>query len=326
VFVRTSLRCLLFVLCFVLLLGAASFAFGEVVLKAGSPFKEGHILVEAATKFKELLEERSGGRLQVELQIAQASEEDVNTQCAEGTIDLQFTGGRPVEVFAPQYFFFNAPYVIKDYDHFLRVWNGHLGEEAKKLVLRNGNMLCLGTVYRGFRQMTSLKPIRRPEDLIGLKLRLPVVKTWIAVWESLGVEPVPVPLPELYQALKEGKAEASEGDLPQIYSFKLYEVQKYLGITNHLVGVGWVTMNKNSMEKLSPEDQELVRNCIAEACQWATEKIKSGEDELLAKLRELGMEVIYPDADAIREKAKPAIEKLFAVEWPVTTWEEVLAQ
>lgn len=314
------------VLLLVAVLGGSALAFGEVVLKAGSPFAEGHILVEAAAKFKELLEERSGGRLRVELQIAQASEEDVNTQCSEGVIDLQFTGGRPVEVFAPQYFFFNAPYVIKDYAHFLRVWGGPLGEKARELVLQNGNMFCLGTVYRGFRQMTSLKPVKTPEDLVGLKLRLPVVKTWIAVWESLGVEPVPVPLPELYQALKEGRAEASEGDLPQIYSFKLYEVQKYLGITNHLVGVGWIAMNRNSMEQLPPEDQDLVKKCIEEACQWATEKIQSGESELLAKLQELGMEMVYPDADAIREKAKPAIEELFATEWPVTTWEEVLAQ
>lgn len=310
----------------VLVLGMTSLAFGEVILKVGSPFEEGHILVEAATRFKELLEERSEERLQVELQVAQASEEEVNTQCSEGVIDLQFNGGRPVEVFAPQYFFFNAPYVIKDYDHFLRVWNGPLGEKAKELVLQNGNMFCLGTVYRGFRQMTSLNPIRTLEDLVGLKLRLPVIKTWIAVWESLGVEPVPVPLPELYQALKERKAEASEGDLPQIYSFKLYEVQKYLGITNHLVGVGWIAMNRNSMEQLSPEDQDLVRECVEEACQWATEKIKTGESDLLAELQELGMEIVYPDADAIREKAKPAIEELFVTEWPVTTWEEVLAQ
>ncbi len=61
-----------------------------------------------------------------------------------------------------------------------------MDEEAKKLVLQNGNVFYLGAVYRGFRQMTSLRPIKKPEDLIGLRLRLPVVKAWIAVWESLG--------------------------------------------------------------------------------------------------------------------------------------------
>jgi len=86
------------------LLGMTSLVFGETVLRAGSPFKEGRILIGAAAKFKELLEERSGGRLKVELQIAQASEEHVNTQCAEGVIGLQFTGGRLVEVFALQSF------------------------------------------------------------------------------------------------------------------------------------------------------------------------------------------------------------------------------
>jgi tripartite ATP-independent transporter DctP family solute receptor len=298
----------------------------KTVLKAATPFKPGHILADAGEKFKSIVEAESKGRISVQLLIAQASEEDVNIQCSKGTVDIQFNGGRPLEVFSPQYFFFNAPYVIKDYEHFLRVWNGPLGKKTKDQIVKNGNMVSLGTVFRGLRQTTSNVPILGPDDLVGLKLRLPVVPTWIAVWKELGTEPVPVTLPELYAALKDGRAEASEGDLPQIYSFKLNEVQSQLSITNHLVAVGWVLINKTTYDKLSATDKKLIINAMNKACEWATAKTKTNESDLLAKLQAGGMTVSTPDAAAIRAKAKPAVEKLFKTAWPVTTWEEVLSQ
>lgn len=298
----------------------------RVSIRMASPFKPGHILVDAAEKFKSIIETDTGGRITVLLIAGAASEEDVNIQCSQGVVDVQLTGGRPLEVFSPQYFFFNAPYVIKDYAHFLRVWDGPLGAKAKSLVKVNGHMESLGTVYRGLRQTTSQKPIRGPQDLAGLKLRLPVVQTWIAVWKSLGTEPVPVPLTELYQALKEGRAEASEGDLPQVVSFKLAEVQSQLSITNHLVAIGWVMANEGFYGRLSSSDRTRVSNAMKTTCLWATEKTMRNESVLLEQLTSQGMTVSTPDAAAIREKAKPSIEELFLREWPVTTWAQVLAQ
>ncbi|AEH51085.1 TRAP transporter substrate-binding protein [Pseudothermotoga thermarum] len=301
----------------------------QIVLKAVSPFQKGHILVEAAEKFKELIETRTSGRITVEISAGQVSEEEANNLCASGAADLQFTGGRPVEVFAPEYFFVNAPFVIKDYEHFLRVWNGPIGEKAKSLIAEKGNMICLGTVYRGYRQFTSNKPITSLQDLQGLKLRLPVVPTWVKIWEALGTTPVTVPLTDLYNALKEKRAEASEGDLTQIESFKLYEVQSYLTLTNHLCGVGWVMMYKPTFDKLSKDDQKLVVDLMTEACNWATQRLKENESNIIERLKAKGMKVLTLDetvAQQLREKAKPAVEELFKTAWPVTTWDEVLKQ
>lgn len=310
------------------LIVTALFGF-QIVLKATTPFQEGHILAETMKRFKEKIEAATNGTIVVELQIGAVSEEEANNLCAKGLVDLQFTGGRPVEVFAPEYFFVNAPFVIKDYEHFLRVWNGPIGEKAKATIEEKGNMICLGTVYRGYRQMTANKPIRGPEDIKDLKLRLPVVPTWIKIWEAIGAKAVPVPLPELYQALKEGRAEASEGDVTQISSFKLYEVQSYLIITNHQCGVGWIMMNKTAYGRLTPEERQLVHRIMDEVCTWATEKLKASEGDIIKFLQEKGMKVIQLDEaalKAIRELAAPAVEELFKTTWPVTTWAEVLRQ
>jgi len=311
---------------FILTLFFEGMAFSAEKIRIGSPFKEGHILVEAAKKFKEIIEKESGGKFQVEIQAGVESEEKINDLNSQGQIEMQSNGHRALEIFGPKYFFFNAPYVMKDFDHFMRVWEGPLGKKAREEVEKNGNVIYLSIVYRGLRQTTANKPIYNPADVYGLKLRLPTVKTWIAVWKEIGADPVPIPLPELYNSLKTGKAEASEGDLPQIASFKLDEVQKYLIITNHLVQTGGIMINKGFFNKLSKDDQNLIVKAVKQATTWANDLIKKGESDLLVELQRKGMQVIIPDAESFRVKAKPAVEELFKTEWPVTTWAEVLAQ
>jgi len=298
----------------------------KTTIRIGSPFKAGHILVDAAEKFKELVEKGSGGRIAVEMQVGAKSEEEINDLCNKGTIEMQCNGNRPLEIYAPQYFFLGAPYVVKDWDHLMRIWQGNLGKKAREQVEKNGNVSYLGIVYRGLRQTTSKKPLYTPADAYGLKLRLPVVPTWIAVWKEIGAEPVPLPLPELYAGLKSGKADASEGDLPQITSFKLDEVQTHLIMTNHMVQIGGMLINKSFFDKLSKTDQDLIVKAAKEACDWANTKMKTGESGYLLDLQRKGMQVVIPDAESFRQKAKPAVEALFQKEWSVTTWAEVLAQ
>src|SRR5262249_19562324 len=156
----------------------------------------------------------------------------------------------------PAYFFFNGPYVINDYAHFLRMWKSHLGDEARDLIDANSNLVSLGTAYGGFRQFTSNKPIAGPADFVGLKLRLPPTPDWVAVWSSLGAVPVQVPLTGIYEALATGVAEASEGDLTQILSLHLNEVQTNLTLTSHLVGFGLALVNECFLTKYYPSNAE----------------------------------------------------------------------
>ncbi len=307
--------------------GAAPAAAGDkITIRIGSPFKPGHILVDAAQKFKELAEQRSGGRIAVTIDAGTKSEEQIAELNSKGELEMQSNGHRSLEVGAPQYFFFNAPYVMKDFDHFMRVWEGKLGEAARAQVEAKGNAKFLGIVYRGLRQTTANKPIYTPADVYGLKLRLPNVATWMAAWKALDAAPVALTLPELYPGLKSGKAEASEGDLPQIASFKLNEVQSRLIMTNHLVQTGGMLVNKAFFDKLSKADQDLVVKAGKDASDWANQRMKTGELAYLLNLQRAGMQVVIPDADSFRTKAKPAIEELFRKNWPVTTWAEVLAQ
>ncbi len=296
----------------------------KTTIRIGSPFKGG-IVVEAAEKFKEIVEKGSGGRIEVKIDAGTKAEIEINKLNRAGELEMQSNGTAFLEYYAPPYYFFTGPYVMKDFDHYMRAWNGKLGEQARAQLEKN-DLKYLATIYRGLRQTTAKKPLYTPADAYNLKLRLPPIPSWMAVWKAIGADPVGVPLPELYSSLKTGKAEASEGDLPQIQSFKLNEVQSHLIITNHLVQTAGILINKPFFDKLSKADQDLIVTAGKEAEEWANNKIKTGEAAILVDLQRKGMQVVIPDADSFRAKAKPAVDELFKTQWSVTTWKEVLAQ
>jgi TRAP-type transport system periplasmic protein len=297
----------------------------KATIRVGSPFKSGTIVVDAAEKFKELVEKGSGGRIEVKIDAGTKAEIEINKMNRAGDLEMQSNGTNFLELYAPAYYFFTAPYVMKDFDHYMRAWNGKLGQQARAELEKN-DLKYLATIYRGLRQMTTNKPVYTPADVYNLKLRLPPIPTWMAVWKAMGTDPVGVPLPELYDSLKTGKAESSEGDLPQIAGFKLYQVQSHLIITNHLVQTAGILINKPFFDKLSKADQDLIVNAGKQAEEWANNKIKTDEPGTLVDLQRQGMQVVIPNADSFRAKARSTVDELFRTQWSVTTWAEVLAQ
>lgn len=314
----------------VMLVGASAEAKKpDITIRVVTPFPSGHILADTANEFKRRLEEDSP-RYTVTVATSVLNEQTIDPAMASCDAsarvgDILLTGGQPLQDYAPEYFFFNGPYVINDYRHFERVWRSDLGEEARELLEANGNLVSLGTVYRGFRQFTSNAPITGPSSFVGLSLRLPPTPDWIAVWSSLGVTPVTIPLTGIYAALRDGVAQASEGDLTQINSLRLFEVQSHLSLTNHLVGFGLVAANACFLTDIPHSDEVKIARAMRKATEWGTEQMRVREAALLASLASNGMTVVTPDAGAIRAAARPAIENLFATKWTVTTWDEVLS-
>jgi TRAP-type C4-dicarboxylate transport system substrate-binding protein len=296
-----------------------------------TPFASGHLLAETAARFRDELQ-KTAPHITVTVQAGVLNEQTIDPAmqaCAAGERvgEIMITGGQPIQDWAPQYFFFNGPYVIRDFAHLQRVWNGPLGQAMSQQLEANGKLVSFAPVYRGYRQFTSNKPINTPADFNGLKLRLPPTPDWISVWQSLGVTAVQVPLPGIYDALKSGAAGASEGDLTQIQSLKLNEVQSQLTLTNHLVGFGMQMANACFFRKeLTQGEREKVAAALARAAEWGTRTSQEREASTIAQLKAGGMSVNTPDAAAIRKAAEPAINQLFANKWTVTTWQKVLAQ
>lgn len=316
------------VLCSTLALAAPP---APLTIRVATPFASGHILSDTALKFKEELEKRAK-HITVQVSSSVLNEQTINPAAkpcdpAQRVAEVVLTGGQPIQDYAPQYFFFNGPYVIRDFKHLKRVWNSEIGDGMVDQIELNGNYVVFDPVYRGFRQFTSNRAINGPADFAGLKLRLPPVPDWVAVWSSLGVTPVTVPLTGIYDALKNGTAEASEGDLTQIQSLKLNEVQSRLTLTSHLVAFGMPIANACFYRnELSKADRAKFKEAMKKAIKWGSATMQAKESTLQSQLAAAGMTVVTPDAAAIRTAAEPAINNLFATKWTVTTWAAVLAK
>lgn len=310
--------------------GIAAAAQPTVQVRVVTPFASGHLLADTALKFKEELERRAP-HMQVTVQAGVLNEQTINPAAQSCSADervgeVVFTGGQPIQDYAPKFFFFNGPYVIRDFAHLQSVWHSDIGKRMVQLIEFNGRFVAFDPVYRGYRQFTSNKAINGPADFTNLKLRLPPTPDWIAVWSSLGVQAVQVPLTGIYAALQDGTAEASEGDLTQIQSLKLNEVQSHLTMTNHLVGFGMPLANSCFYRGLAPQDRARFDSAMRKATKWGTQTIQARESSIIADLQSKGMTVVTPNAAAIRAAAEPAINNLFATKWTVTTWAEVLAK
>jgi tripartite ATP-independent transporter DctP family solute receptor len=297
----------------------------KINISVATAFTEAHIVSDVAKKFKELAEAKSNGNVKVNLFLAGAmgNEEDIMKAVTAGAIEGQTGGGIPINAYAPPFYFLDTPFVMKDWNHIMAIWNGELGAKMLASMEAAGNTTLAAPIYRGLRHFTSNKPVVTPEDLKGIKLRLPVLPTWVAVWTEVGASTVPIPLGELYTALATGVADASEGDLTQIHGFKLNEVQSHLSLTGHLVSLGLISFNTKWLNGLNEKTRNLVVESAKEAADWGSGQMKAKEEQVIKDLERLGMTVVQADRAAFLNKGMPAIERLFATQFRVTTLKEV---
>ena len=283
-----------------------------------------NISVQTAQEyFVDVLEEETDGRITVDLQAATLGGTEDNLDALEaGTVDILHESPTALsQRFASEYSFAGDPFVIEDMEHYRAVNQEFLMPEdgLNGILLENG--IRLGPAfYVGNRCFTSNTPVTSPEDVQGLKLRLPQYETWTAVWDEIGADVTPVAYDELYSALQTGVVDASEGPISQFLSVSLYEVQSHFSVTNHLLDTKHFLYNDEFFQGLSDEDRELITSIAESAVQSMTEDIKSEEESLYDQAREEGTTVVTAeevDRDAFVEAGQPALEELSESNWAV---------
>lgn len=306
---------------------ASSASAQEVTLRVASAFNEDTDMLRAAHRFGELVEENTDGEISVEFFAGgQMGGEKDNLEALKiGEIEMAVFGTYPIVSLAPQYSFFDAPFVFRDKEHFYNVYNGELGDEVRKIFQDEHGVRGVGIMGRGYRHITSNTPINSVDDLAGIKMRMGQSKPFIEAFSEAGAVVVPIALPELFTSLRLGVVSASEGPFDQIYTFKLHEAQSHLATTGHLYATSLWLMNDDFYEGLSEEHQSVIDEALEEALAYGDELSAQSEEELLGKLVEEGMETTEPDYAEFMEKVRPAIERLFAEDWTVTTAEEISA-
>jgi tripartite ATP-independent transporter DctP family solute receptor len=210
----------------------------------------------------------------------------------------------------PEFLIFDLPFFFPDFDAVDAVTDGEVGEA---LFAKLESMGIVGLAYwdNGFRHMTNaLRPINAVEDMAGLKIRVIPNPLFIATFEALGASPVPLPYPELFTALESRAVDAQETPVGLIYSSKFYEVQSHLTLTGHVYTPYVLLASKQWFDRLSAEDQALVREAAQEAAEYQRAQSRNDAERLTGLLGEAGLEVgrmSDEEMARVRERVVPVV-------------------
>ena len=162
----------------------------------------------------------------------------------------------------------------------------------------------------GYRHITNSKrPINTPQDLQGIKLRVPEGKWRVKMFQTYGANPAPMKFSEVFTALQTGVMDGQENPYTQIHSAKFQEVQKFLSVTGHVYTPAYVTVGGKKWASLPDDVRKVIEENAKETQQWVYEKAAKDEEDLLGKLRAAGMQVNTPNKDAFVAASKPVYDE-----------------
>lgn len=281
-----------------------------IVLRSSHLVNEKHTWFQAFNYFGELIEERSGGRLKLENYHSEqlAKEIEAIRLIQAGVIDFATTGSTMnnwLEIAA----FCEMPFLLRDTVDMVNLIEGPIGERIKTEMLDKVGLMQMGYFQRGPRHLTSNRPIRHPDDLDGLILRVPAVPSFVTAWEAIGAKPTPMAFSEVFSSLQQGTIEAQENPFAMIHTAGFAEVQDYLNLTSHVVSWVYPVMGAEKFNSLPPDLQEIILVSARDMQRYEHSLFLRNEKTVTDKLKAKGMEFIEVDKNAFAEKCEEAIFK-----------------
>jgi tripartite ATP-independent transporter DctP family solute receptor len=287
----------------------------SVEIKFGHVGEPGSLFDQTAQEFTKRVNAKLGDKAKV---VAYGSSQlggdsEMLKKLKLGTLDLALPSTVMTTV-APEFGVFEMPYLVQNREHAARIRDGVIKPILAPIAKKQGYDI-LAVWENGFRQITNNKhPIKEPDDLKGLKLRVPKGVWRVRMFQAYGATPSPMALSEVFVALQTGVMDAQENPLAQIYPSRFQEVQKYLSMSGHVYTPAYVTAGR-SWSKLSPEVQKIVADTAVEMEPVALQIAAKLDDELLGKLKAAGMQVNQVDKAAFL-KASRGVYAEFAKEVP----------
>jgi len=255
----------------------------------------------------EQIRSRTNGRWAIEVFAASAlgNEPTINQGLALGTVDMIYTGTAFAGAAFKPIAISNAPYVFRDYEHFLAYRQSDLLRELMAGYERTTSHHPLALTYYGERHVTANRAINRPEDMRGMKLRVPQAPLFLMFTRSVGANATPIAFAEVYLALQQGTVDGQENPLPTIQAKKFYEVQSHIMLTGHITESLLTIVSGSVWRRLNEADKAAFTETLREASDRATRDIRAAELELPAWFEAQGKTVVRPDRAAFRAAALP---------------------
>ncbi|MFL6675007.1 MAG: TRAP transporter substrate-binding protein [Massilia sp.] len=291
------------------LLGGAAPAFAQIEIKLGHVGEPGSLFQMSADEFAKNANAKLAGKAKVVVYGSSmlGGDKEMLQKLKLGTIDMAL----PSTVMTSEvdmYGIFELPYIVKDRAHMARIEKDVFWPSIAPMTEKKG-LKVLAVWENGYRHITNSKrPIKGPADLKGIKLRVPEGKWRVKMFQDYGANPSPMKFSELFTALQTGVMDGQENPLTQIYSAKLQEVQKYLSLSGHVYTPAFVTVGTRRYNALPADVRKILEDTARETQAFVYATAAKADTDLLAKLKQAGMQVNEVDKEAFIAASKPIYE------------------
>jgi tripartite ATP-independent transporter DctP family solute receptor len=224
----------------------------------------------------------------------------------------------------PEFGFLNRAYLFRDYDHLRHVFDGPVGAEYRRVVADRMGIVILSTAYLGTRQvgLRTRRNVAGPQDLAGVKMRMPAGPDWLLLGRTLGVSPVPMGMPEVYLALKTGAIDGQENPLSIFSAAKFYEVSEQIVLTAHMLQPVFFSVAKPFHDKLTAPQQAALATASVTSAKANDDGRLADERNITAAMKTRGLAVDSIDLTPFRALA----DKIYADDNAAKVWDAAMAK
>lgn len=278
------------------------------LFRASLLVNEEHTWFKAFEYFGDILEERSEGRMKLEVYHSEqlAKEIEAIRMIQAGIIEMTITGSllsNWIEIAT----FCELPFLMQDREEQEALINGPIGARIHEEMISKTHLRPLTYFIRGPRHLTSNRPIKHPDDLEGLIIRVPNVPSFVTAWSSMGAKPTPMAFSEVFTSLQQGTIEAQENPFALILNAGFPEVQKYVNLTEHVMSWSYPVVGEKQFQNLPDDLQDIFLAAAIDMQTFEHQLFIANEEKVQDALKSKGMTFIEVDKEAFSEKCKTPI-------------------
>jgi tripartite ATP-independent transporter DctP family solute receptor len=295
----------------IIVLAPVSAGAQKIELKLGHVAEPGSQIAQTADEFAKRANAKLNGKAEVVVFPSSqlGSDKDMGQKLKLNQLQL-WVPSTIMSSVAPEFGVFEMPYIIRDRNHMKRVVE-KLNDPFFQPAAKAKGVLILGTWENGFRHVTNnVRPIKTPDDLKGIKLRVPQGEWRVKMFRAYGANPTPMAYGEVFTALKTGVMDGQENPYPQIWGGKFHEVQKYISLTGHVYSPAWIVASSEYFPKLPADVQKALQEAARETEGFARDLGAKFDNELLDKMvKESGIKVNEVDKAAFVAASKDVYDE-----------------
>ena len=286
------------------LLGLTQARAAEFTIKCGTTLSTDHPLTKGVMRAAEQVRKTTAGRVDIQVfpNSQLGSQTDMMSQLRSGALEMTAVSSVVLSTLTPLTAISGVAYAFADYPDVWRVMDGELGAYMRRSIEKSG-IVVFDRVYNGgfYQMMSAPKPILTAADLSGFKIRVPPAPIWVSLYKALGASPAAINWGEVYTALQTKIVDGVDSSVSNFSDSKLYEVQKYVSLTNHLWDGYWILSNRAAFERLSADLREVVRTAFNNEALTQRTEVEKVDAATVTKLEARGLKIARPDPASFQE-------------------------